>query len=618
MIHFVFVDELPRDLAGGWCAHYDHIPLDTPGWMQCDIRATIGANQERWLDEFDEWHADLCSAALRISEWWWLMPASRPNVWVLQEMLKPLFFAIALHDWRDRNPTCVPVHLVACPQEVCLYLKEFEEGREQTVSTRSMVLRQLRALVSGIRGHCAQLVSLVTLYALRRPKRENGRVLFYSHVVRARALNESGDHFFGDMIDTVESAMPGEVIVSYLLHAEKEREQAMESLQASKRRFSFVLDYLTLWDLLWIFVTGMWANLSLVRLARVVPRIRLGHHASQGFSRFYVTEQIQRRTLTLELAIYRAMCRVLKRSGVQTVLYPYEEKALERAILLACSEASNPVRTLAYAHAANSTCHLALRTRLVGSATPPQPDKILVTGPRAQDFLLDWGRKRATKLVVVGSHRYRQCGAAPRSVMERRNGLRVLVLTGHGFELSMLANFVQRRTDLFHCDEVIIRRYDFGYLDTQNRGIERLLKLSNCFRVGAESLFDQIEWCDLALFSSTTAGLQAMLFGRLAVYVALHDILEAEPLLGNDACFARCATPDQLADALVRARTLPDSAYTQIARIQREFAASILAALDERTLIEQLQGDPKGCEIRTRRSRYRATRFDRDRAGASL
>lgn len=81
-----------------------------------------------------------------------------------------------------------------------------------------------------------------------------------------------------------------------------------------------------------------------------------------------------------------------------------------------------------------------------------------------------------------------------------------------------------------------------------------------------------------------------MLSGRLAAYVELQDIFEADPLFGSDACFARCASSDQLAEALTRARELPDGEYGRIAEIQRHFAASIVAPLDERSFIEELWG----------------------------
>jgi hypothetical protein len=135
----------------------------------------------------------------------------------------------------------------------------------------------------------------------------------------------------------------------------------------------------------------------------------------------------------------------------------------------------------------------------------------------------------------------------------------VLVVQGHGFELSMLANYVAARQDLLSGEEVVIRPYTFDWLEARERGIQRLRRLGVRFRVSDERLPDQLGWCDLVLFSSTTAGLQAMLAGRLVAYVELHDILEADPLWGNEACFARCATPDELASALARARELPDA-----------------------------------------------------------
>lgn len=587
---FVFVDELPYASAGGWYAQYEHLPAGSPSWTPCNLRAVLAANRDRWLDQFDDWHAMLCASALSRCRWWWLMFGSRPNLWTQYDTLRPLFFAAAVYEWLRSHPSCAPVYVVRCPREVRIYLEEFERGSMPAAVVSSGLRLKLGVVARTMRQLLGHLARFARMYARRRPPSQTGRLLVYSHILRARELRETGDHFFGKMIDAAEASMPGDVLLSYLLHGPEERDDVQKFLESVNRRFSFLLDHLTFADLVWIFVVCLRAELSLSGLSRVVPPIRLGDRASRAFSLGYLREQVWSLPPIMELAIYRVLRRLIKQSGVRTVLYPYEEKALERGILRACSEASTPVRTLAYAHAAWTTCHLALRTRQAGCPTPPQPDRILATGPRAGDFLVGWGRKGSTDVVVVGSPNYRERGGMPRPIGDRRNGLRVLVLGGHGFELWMLANFVESRMDLFAGDEVLIRRYPFGYVGTQDRAIERLIKLSSCFRVGEGSLEHQIDWCDVALFSSTKAGLEAMLRGRLAVYVELHDLFEADPLFGSHACFARCATADQLADALACARTLPDGEYARIAELQMQFAVSILAPLDEARFTEELQG----------------------------
>jgi hypothetical protein len=581
---------LPTDAPPGWYAHYNHRYLPAAGWTACDIRAIVRTHQAEWLDAFDRWHAELCRSAARRCRSWWLTAASRPNVWMHHETLKPLCFATAVREWLEAHPACGTLHLVGCPQEVGWYLEEFECGTWRLPS-RSRMSRRLRALWTTLRELRGRFLRYVVSYSRRRPPALTARVLFYSHVVQADALQLAGDHFFGGMLAAAESQLPADVVTAYLLHEEAERQQASRVLQASGRRFVFLLDHLTIRDVLWVVLTGARTCLSLRDLADAAPPIQLGRTSSRLFGWLYLTDRLLGRPAGLELAVYRAMRRLLARTGVRTVVYPYEEKGLERAILQACSEAPEPVRTLAYAHPAHTTCHLALRTRPEGRPVPPPPHRILTTGPRAQEFFVSWAGKRPDEVVTVGSPRYSEPVDPVRPAAARRASLRVLVLTGHGYELPMLANLVERRPDLFADSELVIRPYSFGWFQAQDQGLRRLAALVKPMALKAGDLREQLRWCDVALFSSTSAGLQAMLAGRLALSVGLHDLFEADPLLGEDQGAIRCDTPEQLAEALGSVRAMGDGEYAQRVARQRAFARSVFAPLDSHRLIAELRGD---------------------------
>lgn len=582
------VDTLPPTGEQGWYAHYDHVEVPAAGWTACDIRGVIHSHQKEWVEAFDAWHAQLCQQAVEITRWWWFIAASRPNLWIPPGVMKPLFFAAGVAQWCREHPECQILSLLGCPPEVAWHLQEFS-GEDRSVGPAALLARRLHALGRAWRELRGRFLRYAVSYSFRRPAAVRGRVLFYSHVVDERALREDGDHFFGDMLNQMEAAASGAVVLTYFLHEDAERSEAERILRASQRRFTFLLDHLTLGDAWWVLATGWRTSLALCRLARTAPPIRLGQWTSQLFGALYVTDHAVGRPGGVELGIYRAMRRLLTGCPFQSLIYPYEEKGLERAILQARTDAGSPVRTFAYAHAAHTTCHIAMRARPEGSVMPPQADVYLTTGPRARKFLIHWALKRPNAVVAVGSPRYLQHEVPDETELGERP-LRILVLTGHGVELSMLANFLQRRRNLFTGSDVVIRRYRFGWVEAQDEALARLSSLSNHLCVGEEPLREQIRWCDVALFSSTTAGLQAMLGGRLVIYVGLHDIFEADPLLGQKVCFARCATADQLADALERARRLSAHERAGIIETQRTFAASILAPLDQDRLLNEVLG----------------------------
>jgi hypothetical protein len=577
------VERLPP--GGGWYATYDHRHVPAPGWRSVDLRAIIRAHQPAWLEAFDAWHADLSRAALTRTPWWWFTAASRPNPWVHQDVLKPLFMAAAACEWMREHPHDGPLTLVGCPPAVGRYLEEFA-GRPLAPASWTAAWHSWRSGVRGLWSLCRQHL---TRYSWRAPRRQSARTLIYSHILQARAWAECGDHYFGPLLELARGGRREPVVLGCVLHDDAERDRVLQAVTAAGHQMSYVLDHLSWPDPAWTVGVGGGIGARLAGVWRVVPPIRLGPWSSRGFGRQYVVEQALGRPPGLELLVYRAMRRLLRAGGATTVVYPYEEKGLERALLRACGDQRRPIRTLAYAHAAHTWCHLPLRTRPAGP-NPPQPKILLATGPEAADFLIRWGRKPADRVAVIGSARHLEPIPSGRAAEERRQGLRVLVLTGFGHELLMLAEFVARRPDLFGPDEVRIRRYDFAWRAEQDEGLARLSRALPRVRADEAPLREQLAWCDVALFCSTSAGVQAMLAGRLAVWAQLQDVFEADPLLGSQACLARCAGPEELAAALAQARALPDAAYAQVVRRQRIAAEAIYAPVDAQAWRSALHG----------------------------
>ena len=578
---FTFVDRLPAEGASAWYAHYDHAELPVSGWRACDLRAVLRTHQDAWLDAFDDWHAELSRLAVARSSWWWCLSGSRATAWVPRDTLKPLFFAAALREW-SRLHGVDDVHVVGAPEEVGGYLEEFAHGPGAPVVSASW------------RGRAWRRVAAWAMRSLAKPRLSvpKAEILVYSHVLGAAALEEAGDHFFGGLLEELEAAVPGGMVVGYLLERNEERERAMQLLARTGRRFTFVMEQLTAGDVAWVAATVMWVSLRLMRLAQVAPAIQLGQWRSRRFVGRYVQDEIAARPAVIELGLYRAMRRVLSRTGAKTIVYPYEEKPLEHALLRACGDAATPVRSVACAHAVQTTCHLALRGRLDARANPPQPDQILATGPAARTLLIQWGRKSPSAVAVAGSSRHIEPVDPPRPLTARRSSLRVLLLIGHEFELETFSHLMERHPEIFAGDEIVVRRYPFGWHEAQDRAMARLVAAGGRVRADAEPLREQLAWCDVALCASSSTGIQAMLAGRAVIWTGLHDLWVADPLLGQHEGLLRCERPAELGEALAQVRALSDEAYVRLAARQRSVASSIFAPPDRAQFVRHVLGRP--------------------------
>jgi hypothetical protein len=579
----VFADALP-DGCGGWYAHYEHARPDAPGWAACDVRATVGAHQDAWLDDLDAWHGALCEVGARCSPDFWLTSISRLNIWTQETVLKPLFFAAGLCQWAAVHPEAERIVVLRAPAEVDAYVGEFTKH----VAARPARAAWTRATVTGLAAMARRLTGLAR-HARRRPAPTRARVLLYSQVVDGQALEEVGDHFFGRFVDDLVHDLAADFTVTYLLRDQSERARVERSLGARGSRTFFLLDYVSAADVARVAVRTVRACVALASLPRRVPPLTIGPHTSRSFIGRYLAAEVLRRMPDVEIAVEIAMRRAVSATGAATMLYPYEEKGLERALLRARGGAAHRVRALGFGHAAHTRCHLALRTRR-GRVVAPAPDGILATGARAARFLVEWARKDAPRVTAVGSPRHMAPLPPMRPRVERARGLRILIVIAHASELDALGAWLERVPALFEGHEVAIRTYRFGWFTEQDRGLRRVLAAAPALATREGSLREQLAWCDLTVFNSTTTGVQAMLAGRLVAHAALHDLFAMDPLLGEPGAFARCAEPADLGAALARARAMDDAEVAAVIAAQRRLASEILAPPDPAALVSVVRG----------------------------
>ena len=88
-------DEPPID-GSGIFLHYEFNRLNVSGWEMQDIRDIVSQNEDIWLSNIENWHKELCKNASELTQWWWLLPASRLILWktVTPFSLKPIIFTL--------------------------------------------------------------------------------------------------------------------------------------------------------------------------------------------------------------------------------------------------------------------------------------------------------------------------------------------------------------------------------------------------------------------------------------------------------------------------------------------------------------------------------------------
>jgi hypothetical protein len=276
--------------------------------------------------------------------------------------------------------------------------------------------------------------------------------------------------------------------------------------------------------------------------------------------------------------LYKQWGRILKESEADTVIYPYEEKPLEHAMLLAVRDFSPRVRTIGFAHAAYSKGHLYLRRGCHGE--PPRPDIVATTGEVARK-LFEMVGVPSDQIRVIGSPRFCSEERGDKSIKSKRR-TRILLLIGYGFELRNFASMVENSPDLFANHDLVIRRYPYSWFDLQDAAEVRLHAAGVVYQSDANDLMSQIDESDIVLFESTSAGMEASLRGKLVIHLNLSDIISTNHFYSEHSHeeIKFCRDADELKRQLKYIASLKPEQYEMIAERQRRLVVRLYSPVD--------------------------------------
>ncbi len=582
----VLSDELPRE-GSGILIHYEHELAKVEGWTPCDVREIVSRNEDRWLSEIDSWHRNLSERAIKLTRWWPLLPGSRLILWPSTTPfgLKPILFALAVIELCNRRPTEI-TWIVGVPDEVAAYLIEW--------ATQKKLVRiecKPTPTTANWRGHripdvftfWVKLIKQIAFITIgvafrKRAQVETAAVIVNSLALNPRLIRAKGDHFFGHMMDRIEGLSDKHMIWLYADTVRVDKKTRSE-LTAIKRRAHFISDYFQWRDLWFALRTALGIRKSLKPLLTSSHPLRAGELATPSFPVNFLISLVVWCAPLFELVLYRQWSRILKRSGADTVVYPYEEKPMERAMLLAVRDFAPDVRTIGFAHAAYSKGHLYLRRG--GHGEPPRPNFVAVTGEIARKLFVKVGVPSG-EIVVIGSPRY--CDVSrTESPIESKPRKQILLLIGYGFELRIFAAMVENKPDLFRNYDLVIRRYPYAWFDDQDAAEARMRAAGIVYRCENGDLAMQIDESDVVLFESTSAGMEASLRGRLVIRLNLSSIVSTNHFYGdcNHDEIIFCRDADELKNQLEYISSLTPSQYVMNVQRQRTLVAGLYSPVDQ-------------------------------------
>ena len=592
-MQIILKNKLPQGSFGVY-SHYHHKNFKDDSWNFIDVREYVYKYENKWLNYIDNWHAELSKVVLDNCRWWWFLNCSRLTSWY-PPILKPLFYAYALIEIIEEKDI-KKIILIECPKEVIYYIKEFSPKIEISNFEKLLLktpLMELKRLIkiSYVFQHCIlikQIFSLL-LRAYRAKKKqlylEDLKLIICSQILNKETLILKTDHYYGDMFNKIPS---GEKLWFYVTNSNHEKE-IEQYLTKNNIPYVFAENLISTGDILKIWMNCKYIIYKISNIKNELPDLKLSRVLSKLFPINFYNELILNHHPVLEFSVYYALIKLLSnKNKVSTLVYPYEEKGNERAILDAISKQGNKIKTIGYAHAVHSTGHLYMRRRKGDYFNSPKPDIIAVTGQNALKWCVDWANIPSQQIEIVGSPRFTTPVPIKSTEQDRYNCLNVLIICGLEFELLMLLNFIEEDRSLFNKCKLWLRIYPFAWVNEQNMAISKIQRYIKTIKTETAPLYNQIDWSDVVIFNSTSAGIEAMLRGRYTINVDLHDLLQTSPLInkGDLSKLICCSTPKDLREILHSVRNIKKENLSKIIDNQIDYARKIYGPVDLKRIEE--------------------------------
>ena len=555
---------------------YDERLVREPGYI--DIKGIIKEKTGDWLDEIQRSHARLSEEFLRYTRWWWAIPASRLDLrpWGQEHIFKPLFFARAVLEWMESNPDVDEILVIGCDAAVAVYLKEFR---------RDMVFRNGRGILYPaflIFKACKNSLSCVknmfrdAIHILRHHAFHNKAfiksqaIALYELFPNTFSLADGYKYFYGSLFDSLDSVKADTVSYGCI----EDNNCRINKLRSENDKpIFFLLDNVMPGDLAISVVINTYLFFAAWIMAfRKIP-CTIGGRTSRRFWLGYLFNELNRMPCLRSICSYRALRSILTRHTYKLVIYPYEEKGFERAILFACRERN--VATVGYTP--HPQHRLAAALRDTHEPMSPKPSGYAVCGPAYVDYFESWGKKERRSISIWGSAKSFS-GNLTATGFPRSN-LKILLLLSHPNELRVFHSWLRAEERISHKIDYSLRIYKAVQNRIFSNELIRLLRDFACVREVHGNLAEDLSRSDAVIFCGTSAGLVAVNHGLLAVHVSLDDFFQINPCFDELDPMLSCETPNQFADLLEELRAMDDSSITELRRKQRSFVARIFSPI---------------------------------------
>ena len=478
---------------------------------------------EVWAKEYSSWIASQnnCWASLR----WWAYSLTAKNL--LSSPLAEDYFTVRAIVNLIENTSATRIYVTGISQSQTSALDAHFSRHGYKTIRKSCIIRSVeyafKIILILLRNLYQLMSAYIGFFAVNQKNiKPNISTCYFTYM--DKPITNKEDNYFGRLFqDWINEEIK---CLAYICKPYRNKRLILNS--SDFKDYLILFEYLTMFDYL---------SVSFVFLKELF--------GIAFFNKYYKNENKTFQAAVLHFALlhdlsyggyvyhlltYRAVFRIMQKMKPDKFIYPYENKSIEKMILLAIKNVDETIEVFGYQHTSITPRHLTLLFEENEIKHTPLPDKIITCGSLPANYLEKNGNY--PKRIFINGCALRQRWGKK---FRRNNYDRFRVLVS-------LSSSKQELHDVLHFFMKIINedvRYIVAFRPHPHINLPMSLLADeyhswikdNILDFSHTDLEENLKWCDAVVYVSSTVALDALLRGKPVLHISTNEIISSDPLL---------------------------------------------------------------------------------------
>jgi len=394
-----------------------------------------------------------------------------------------------------------------------------QKGLIEKISKTTIVIRLFINYIFHLITSIFLLIQSFTFCLLSKKRILDSEILLFSYVDGRH--RDNNDSYFGDLIEIINKKRPL-MKISYLFHVYRPYFKNSGNLINEKNDYNFILSYLKLSDFIFCFT-------QLIKVWNFkIKNSKYKIYNKKIDLKLVIKEAMINeisRGLIDNLLIYRAFLRISSQDCLKTIIYPFENKSLEKLMLIAINKKIN---TIGYQHSSITPRHFSLMLSNQQLKYTPLPSKIVTIGYITKEWLIKTGKFPENKIysgVYLRNASYKYL----KKDFDLTNKTKILFSFSSSYkEISQVINFLDNVEALSKMNIKFRFHPDFPYKRLDEK-IKKWIN-NNKILISNHTVLDDLKWSDISCYVSSSLAIDSILHNVPVILIDV-DHYDSDPLM---------------------------------------------------------------------------------------